>query len=119
MDAEITTWGDARFDQPVPGIERRCVDADNMLVANIVLQPGSIVPVHSHPSEQVSIILWGKIKWILGDERREEIVQGGAVVRLPANCPHGVETIEETHLIDILSPHGLMGVDKIKAGDEA
>lgn len=114
MDLQIIRWADARFDQPVPGLDRHCIDAQNALVAHVVLHPGATVPVHQHESEQISVILSGKIKWFLGEERREVIVEGGTVLVLPPNYPHGVETIETTHIVDVLSPHGLMGVDKMK-----
>lgn len=60
----------------------------------------------------MSIIVSGKIKWILGEERREVIVEGGSILHLPSNFPHGVVAIEETLIYDILSPVGLMGIDR-------
>lgn len=83
-----------------------------MLAARVLLHPGCEVAVHHHESEQMSIIVSGKIKWILGEERREVIVEGGSILHLPSNFPHGVVAIEETLIYDILSPVGLMGIDR-------
>jgi hypothetical protein len=38
-------------------------------------------------------------------------MQGGEVLHLPSNLPHAVEALEETHILDMLSPPGPMGVD--------
>jgi quercetin dioxygenase-like cupin family protein len=111
MDATITPWTQAKFDQPIDKLDRRSFEGQNMLLAHVVLHPGCIVAVHSHPSEQIAVILSGRVKWFLGDERREVIVEGGSVVHLPPNYPHGVEAIEETHILDVLSPKGAMGID--------
>lgn len=85
---------------------------EQMLAARVVLHPGCIVEVHQHESEQMSIIVSGKIKWILGEERREVIVEGGSILHLPSNFPHGVVAIEETLIYDVLSPAAPMGIDK-------
>lgn len=39
------------------------------------------------------------------------VARQGQVVLLPSNCLHGVETLEDSLLIDVLSPPGPMGVD--------
>jgi len=111
MDAVITKIVDAEFDQPIPLLDRWKVTGEQMLVARVVLHPGCVVAVHWHESEQMAVILSGKVKWILGEEGREVIVEGGTILHLPSNYPHGVVAIEETHIVDILSPVGAMGVD--------
>ncbi|MFM9874348.1 MAG: cupin domain-containing protein [Fimbriimonadaceae bacterium] len=111
MDVSITKIGDAEFDHPIPLLDRWKVTGEQMLVAKVVLHPGCEVAVHHHVSEQMAVILSGKVKWILGEERREVVVEGGTILHLPSNFPHGVVAIEETHIIDILSPVGAMGVD--------
>ncbi|MCB0825413.1 MAG: cupin domain-containing protein [Armatimonadetes bacterium] len=111
MKASITNWLDTPMDQPIPFLDRKKVEGEEMLVARVTLHPGCEVAVHSHRSEQIAVILSGKVKWILGDEGEEVIVEGGSVVHLPSFYPHGVVAIEETHIIDILAPKGAMGVD--------
>lgn len=111
MEATVTPWSQSKFDQPIPLLDRNTVEGEQMLIAKVVLHPGCEVAVHHHVSEQIAIIVSGKVKWILGEERREVIVEGGNFVHLPSNYPHGVVAIEETHIFDILSPKGAMGVD--------
>jgi quercetin dioxygenase-like cupin family protein len=115
MDPIVKKWSEVPFDTPVPGLDRNGFAGDHMYVAKVFLHPGCEVKVHSHPSEQMSIIVSGRIKWFLGEERREVEVTGGHVLHLPSNYPHGVIAIEETLIYDILSPVGPMGVDSQKS----
>jgi unsaturated pyranuronate lyase len=116
MEAIAYTWSEIEADFPVPHLTRQKVVGDEMLVAKIHLAKGCIVKSHRHVSEQMSIVLTGRVLWSLGEEgtpgHRELIVEGGQVLRIPGNSYHGVkETIEDAEVIDILSPVGPMGVD--------
>lgn len=57
-----------------------------MMVLNHT-SPGHGVPLHSHPHEQVGLVLKGEARLRIGDEER--IVQRGDFYRIPANVPHG------------------------------
>jgi quercetin dioxygenase-like cupin family protein len=82
-----------------------------MLAARVVLHKGCEVKVHHHPSEQIAMIMSGRVRWTLGEDGRQVEVGPGEVVHLPANVPHGVYALEDTLIFDILSPPGAMGVD--------
>lgn len=111
MKAHIYQWAEVATDHPIEGLLRRRVFGDRAMVAQIHLDKGCIVKPHSHPSEQVSIVLSGKQRWWLEDDEHEFIATAGDVLVLPGGCRHGVETLEDSDLIDILSPPGAMGVD--------
>ena len=115
MDPIVKKWSEIPFDQPVPGLDRNGLAGDHMYAAKVFLHPGCEVKVHQHLSEQMSIVVSGRIKWFLGEERREVEVTGGHVLHLPSNYPHGATAIEETLIYDILSPVGPMGVDSQKS----
>jgi quercetin dioxygenase-like cupin family protein len=57
-----------------------------MMVLNETL-PGHLVPLHSHPHEQVGFVYAGKAKLRIGD--KECIVQKGDFYHIPGNVPHG------------------------------
>lgn len=86
-----------------------------MLVAWVNLTKGCNVATHSHESEQIAIVLSGRVRWIIGAEgstdRYEVEMGGGEAMVLPSNVPHGVVALEDTEIIDVLSPPGAMGVD--------
>ncbi len=106
-------WDQIDEDSPLPQLYRRKIEGEQILVARISLEKGCVVPKHHHPSEQISVILSGRIKFIVGeDPEREFILQGGEVMHLPGDVPHGVEVLEDTVVFDLLSPPGAMGVDQ-------
>lgn len=114
MEATITPFEHLTFDRPIPLLDRWSMAGTHMLAARVVLHAGCRVAVHQHDSEQIAIVVSGRVKWIFGNEGREEVVEGGSLVHLPPNYPHGVEALEETLIFDILSPVGPMGVDSQK-----
>ena len=115
MDAVVANWSELAEDHPVPLLHRRKVTGEKAMVARVVLEPGCKVARHAHENEQIAIILSGKVKWLLGTpgtpSYEERVLTGGDTVVLRAMCPHGVEALEETVILDVFCPPGPMGVD--------
>lgn len=86
-----------------------------MLVAHVHLVKGCHVAFHQHESEQIAMVLSGRVRWFFGDGRADLEMVGGEVLVLPSNVPHGVDALEDTEIIDLLSPIGPMGVDSQKS----
>ncbi len=53
-----------------PGVTIQTCPAEKMLLSLVDLAPGSIVEEHSHPHEQVGMLLKGKAIFFIGDEQR-------------------------------------------------
>jgi quercetin dioxygenase-like cupin family protein len=111
MEAKIYRWADVEEDRPVDRLVRRRIIGEKVLAAQIHLEKGCVVNPHSHPSEQVSIVISGKTRWRLDDDEHEYIASVGDVIVLPGGCRHGCEALEDSDMIDILSPPAAMGVD--------
>jgi quercetin dioxygenase-like cupin family protein len=60
------------------------------------------MPEHTHSQEQIVHILSGCMKLIVNGEAHE--LKTGDVFYLASNIPHGVETIEDTRVLDTFSP---------------
>ena len=60
--------------------------------------------MHSHPHEQFSLLLSGRMRLTVGEETRE--IGSGDGWYAPANVPHGGEVLgkEEAVFIDVYSP---------------
>lgn len=116
MDPLVIPLDSVAKESPVPLIFRRRVFGDRILFAEVHLEKGCHVAPHSHESEQVAYVVSGRVRWNLGakgsDEYREVETTGGHVVVLPSNFPHGVDALEDTLIIDLLSPPGEMGIDR-------
>ena len=90
----------------------RLVLGEKMLVSFIENPPGCVFPLHSHPSEQVLIILEGEEEHICGDEKF--LMKAGDVCIHPPNVEHGGETKTGFKGIDIFSPPREDHVEKLK-----
>ncbi len=86
-----------------PGI-RRCTHAHGRTMYQMIAQlaAGSRMPAHAHPQEQIVHILSGRMKLIVNGVTHE--LKTGQSFYLASNVPHGVETLEETRVLDTFSP---------------
>jgi quercetin dioxygenase-like cupin family protein len=86
-----------------PGIKRQTVTSGKAMYQMLAtLEVGSKMPEHRHPQEQIVHILAGRMKLIV-DGMPHEMATGDSFY-LASNVPHGVETIDETRVLDTFSP---------------
>jgi quercetin dioxygenase-like cupin family protein len=70
------------------GAAARSVHGERLTIAVVELDPGSVVPEHSHDNEQLGIVLSGTLSFRVGDEERD--LGPGGTWRIPPNVPHEV-----------------------------
>ena len=101
-------WADLPRDRPLNLLERRRVIGERVMLSEVLLQRGCIVPTHAHENEQFCCVLTGRLRFSLGAEgspqRRELEVGSGEVLHLPSGVPHSAEALEQTLVIDVFSP---------------
>ncbi|MFC1740431.1 cupin domain-containing protein [Pseudomonadota bacterium] len=103
--AKLHAWGDIQLEQLNPDLGRKMITGQNVMLTQIFLKKGCIVPRHSHHNEQVTYVLEGALKFLLGENQDEEaIVRAGEVLVIPSNLPHSAEALEDTFDIDIFDP---------------
>lgn len=89
-------------------IGRRLFTGQRMMLAQVYLDEGAIVPWHSHENEQLTWILSGSLRFHVGNEGsgdvEEVLVSAGEVLYIPSNVPHKAEALEDTVDVDIFSP---------------
>ena len=61
-------------------ISRRVISGDRAMLAQIYLEKGAVVPLHSHENEQITYLLEGVLKFWLGEEKEELILRAGEVL---------------------------------------
>ena len=98
----VQSWSELPVEQLNPLIGRQMLHTETMTVARIILAKGALVRRHLHPNEQITNVLEGSLRFVLGDE--EQIVAAGATVLIPANVPHEVEALEDSIALDVFSP---------------
>ena len=92
-----------RWIEIAPGIKRRTIATGaSMYQMRAELAAGSVLPEHKHPQEQIAHVIKGRMKIVVDGVPHD--LSAGDAVYLGSNVPHGVETIEDTTVIDTFSP---------------
>jgi quercetin dioxygenase-like cupin family protein len=103
--ATLYNWEKVPLERLNNKISRKLVTSDRMMIAHVYIEKDGIVPKHSHHNEQISYILEGALKFLLGeDQDKEVIVRAGEVLVIPSNLPHSALALEDTFDVDIFNP---------------
>ena len=103
LSALVTDWSKVESVQTAPGITRQMVVGQNVMICRFTFDPFVVTDVHSHPHEQMTLVMQGKVKFTLDTEERT--VSAGDILHFPSNHWHGATMLdEEVVLIDIFSP---------------
>lgn len=98
-------WNDVPQEHVKADLSRRLITGERVMVASVELQRGCIVPQHAHVHEQISYVLDGCLRLVVGDAGAESYdVRTGEVVVIPSNVPHAAEALENTRVLDVFSP---------------
>src|SRR5262249_18459481 len=98
-------WEDLPREALKPDLARRLISTERMMLAQVYLDKGCVVPRHSHENEQLTYIVDGLLRFWLGEDESETVdVAAGEVLHLPSNLPHKAEALETTLDIDIFCP---------------
>jgi quercetin dioxygenase-like cupin family protein len=99
----FTNRSDATPVEMMPGVTRRTLStSDDLMLIDVVFEKDAVVPLHSHPHEQIGYLISGRVLFELGDERRE--LAAGDSWLVPPNVPHQVTALEPSLVIDVFSP---------------
>ena len=105
MEATHYRWDDLTKEPLKQGFRRRLIATDRIMLAQVFLERGCIVPLHSHENEQLTYILEGTLRFWLGEDQSEVVdVRAGEVLHIPSWLPHKAEALETTLDVDIFAP---------------
>jgi len=103
LSALVTDWSKIETVQTADGIKRQMVVGKNVMICRFTFDPFVITAEHTHPHEQMTLVVKGKVKFTIDGE--VHIVSAGDVLHFPPNNRHGATMLdEEVVLIDIFSP---------------
>jgi quercetin dioxygenase-like cupin family protein len=71
---------------PAPGIHVQPIIGESLLTCWITMDPGAVVAEHSHPNEQLGVVVEGSVA-LTADGATREAVTGDAYV-VPSGLPH-------------------------------
>ena len=107
-DVRHEKWEAITREEVTDDIARRLFTGERMMLAQVYLDEGAIVPWHSHENEQLTWVLEGALRFWLGEEGtpelREIVVEAGDVLFIPSNVPHKAEALVDTLDVDVFSP---------------
>jgi quercetin dioxygenase-like cupin family protein len=95
-------WDEIALEKVTEMISRKFVTGDRETLAQVYLKRGAVVPMHSHESEQMTYVLQGALKMLVGGE--EVTVREGEVLHIPSCVSHQVEALDDTFVLDVFSP---------------
>src|SRR6266705_3124959 len=101
--AQHLNWSSIPVEHPAEGIERQMVVGQNLMICRFRFKPLLVTPEHTHPHEQMSLVIAGQVRFFVDGEER--IASPGDILHFPSNCLHGATMMdEEVVLIDIFTP---------------
>jgi len=71
-----------------PGVDLYTVAGEQLMISVVEMQPGAVVEQHSHPHEQMGILLEGELHFTVGEETK--VLKPGDMWRIPGNVTHRV-----------------------------
>ena len=87
----------------IPGINARTFWGEKMPTAVVDLEPHVHLPLHSHPHEQLGIVLEGQIEMTVAGERKT--LNPGDIYLIPGGVEHEARTFEQpVKVMDVFSP---------------
>jgi quercetin dioxygenase-like cupin family protein len=75
-----------------PGVEIRTTAGQGLMLSVVTFEPGSVVAEHSHPHEQMGMMISGRLEFTVGGITR--VLGPGDLWRIPGGVPHRVVAID-------------------------
>ena len=86
-----------------PGVTIRTSWLERLITSIVRFEPHSVVEDHSHPHEQMGIILTGRVEFTVGGVTKN--LGPGDLYRIPSNVVHRVVALAEpVTAFDVFSP---------------
>ena len=88
--------------EPFPGFMGTFLHSEEMSVATWQIAAGSPFPEHSHPNEQIMMILEGEFELTI--EAETQLMRPGVVAVIAADNKHSGKALTDCKVIDVFHP---------------
>ena len=103
MDPYIVNLEDCALMNPFDGVGMHAFEAEKMTLSVVDLEPGAVIPEHSHPHEQIGYMVAGTAEFVIAGKSYP--VKAGQMWRLPGGTPHKVIAgAEPVRAVDVFYP---------------
>ena len=75
---------------------------EKMMPTSMIYKSGAKVPPHSHPHEQVGVVISGKFEMRIGEEKMK--LESGDSYFVPGDVEHEIAALSDGEIFDTFSP---------------
>ena len=72
-----------------PGVTAKIASGEKMMLSLVTLAPDAVVPTHSHPHEQMGLMVSGTMAFTIEGETR--VLSGNEMYFVPGGVPHAAK----------------------------
>jgi quercetin dioxygenase-like cupin family protein len=72
-----------------PGVTAKIASGEKMMFSLVTLAPDAVVPTHSHPHEQMGMMVAGTMEFTIESETR--VLSGNEMYFVPGGVPHAAK----------------------------
>ena len=96
-------WSEISPDAVADGITGRTVVGTHLSSTTFELEPGALIPRHTHPSDELGVVLRGALRMSCGGD--EFVVRAGESFFVAGDTPHDGNALDEgCTLLECYSP---------------
>ncbi|HUF46909.1 MAG TPA: cupin domain-containing protein [Vicinamibacterales bacterium] len=95
----LARWDALPLEKVTEMVARKTVRSDGLVVSQVYLKKGALVPRHQHTGEQMIYVLQGALRAEL--DGQDITVREGDLLQVVAGLPHQAEALDDTFLLDI------------------
>jgi quercetin dioxygenase-like cupin family protein len=99
---ERHNWNAIPEEKMNPLLSRRVIHTEQITIARLWLGKGSVVPLHKHVNQQVTMLQSGALEFEMEGQRF--VLKAGDVLVIPPDMPHRVVALEESTATDLFTP---------------
>ena len=101
-DVSILKLSEMEGKELIPGAKGRFVHSENTTLAYWQFEAGTLLPEHSHPHEQITLVTQGTFDLTVEDETYH--LEAGMVAVIPPEVHHSGTSVTRSQIIDVFYP---------------
>lgn len=90
------------------------IEGERLIFGKITIPAGTKAEPHSHPNEQFSYVLQGRVRMVINGKTK--IAKAGDIIHTPANAIHSATVLGDEDHIFITTKDASWGIHGIKQG---
>jgi quercetin dioxygenase-like cupin family protein len=103
MDRYIVDKKDCVHQRVFPGVDITTTRCEQMMLSLAEMEPHAVIEEHSHPHEQVGLMLEGEAEFTIGGQQLR--VSAGQMWRIPGGVLHKVVALDRpVRALDVFHP---------------